>query len=92
MDVLKSSVVAIQIALTECEAQDFIINPSAVQKRVYELLFPVNAKAPKSKRAPKAAASGTTLICTTCGRTFKYRAHFNKHVAGCVNVDTAAAS
>jgi len=106
MEIKVSSVVAVQIALTESEAQEFIADPSAVQKRVYELLFPINSKAtkapaPKSKRIPKAAArksgkqskpSSGTLICTTCGKAFKYRANFNKHVAGCVNAGTAAAS
>ena len=105
MEIKVSSVVAVQIALTESEAQEFIADPSAVQKRVYELLFPINSKAtkapaPKSKRIPKAAArkSGKqtkpsgTLICTTCGKAFKYRANFNKHVALCVNAGTAAAS
>jgi len=105
MEIQVSSVVAVQIALTEREAQEFIADPSAVQKRVYELLFPINSKATKAlptrgaKRAPKAARkSGKqskpsgTLICTTCGKAFKYRANFNKHVAGCVNAGTAAAS
>jgi len=104
MEIQVSSVVAVQIALTEREAQEFIADPSAVQKRVYELLFPINSQAtkalPKSKRTPKAAArksgkqakSSGTLICTTCGRRFTYRAYFNKHVAGCVNAGTAAAS
>ena len=105
MEIQVSSVVAVQIALTEREAQEFIADPSAVQKRVYELLFPINSKAtkalPKSKRTPKAAArksgkqskpSSGTLICTTCGKAFKHHGYFEKHIAGCVNAGTAAAS
>jgi hypothetical protein len=85
MDVVVSSVVAVQIALTEREAEEFIADASAVQKRVYELLFPVNAKStqalPKSKCAPKMAArksgkqtgrSSGTLTCPS-DRAFKYR-------------------
>ena len=104
MDIRIASVSVIHVSFSESEAQDFIIDAAPLQQRVYELLYPMNAKAtkasPKSKRSPKAAArkSGKqtkpsgTLICTTCGRTFKYRAYFNKHVALCVNAGTAAAS
>lgn len=104
MEIQVSSVVAVQIALTEREAHEFIADPSAVQRRVYELLFSINSKAtkalPTANRTPKAThksgkqtrPSSGTLICTTCGKAFKYRAYFNKHVALCVNAGTAAAS
>jgi len=95
MDIQVSSVVSVQIALTESEAQEFIADPSVVQRRVYDLLFPINAKAlpthgvnrtPKAavRKSGKAKPSSGTLICTTCGKKFTYRAYFNKHVAGCV--------
>jgi len=106
MEIQLASVSVIHVSFSESEAQDFIIDAAPLQQRVYELLYPMNAKAtkapaPKSKRTPKAAArksgkqskpSSGTLICTTCGKAFKYRAYFNKHVALCVNAGTAAAS
>jgi hypothetical protein len=106
MEIQVSKVSVIHISLSETEAQVFIADATPLQQQVYELLFPINlktTKAPKSKRAPKAAArkggkqtkSSGTLICTTCGRAFKYRAYFNRHVAQCLiksDAGTAAAS
>jgi len=102
MDIQVSSVVSVQIALTESEAQEFIADPSVVQRRVYELLFPVNAKSTKpAGRSPKAAArkggkrtgqNSVTLICPHCEKTFRYRAYFDKHVVKCSAADTAVVS
>jgi hypothetical protein len=99
MEIQVSKVSMIHISLSESEAQIFIVDAAPLQQQVYELLYPVNSKAtksPKSKRVPKAIirkggskpsrlkpASGT-LICTTCGRTFKKLGNFNRHIAKCL--------
>jgi len=100
MDVQVSSVVSVQIALTEREAHEFISDSYEIQKRVYELLFPVNAKSTKpAGRSPKAAArksgkqagrSSGTLICPHCDKVFKYRKLFDKHVVEHSAAGTAA--
>jgi hypothetical protein len=103
MDIQVKSVKAVSIALTQEEAEEFIIDASAAQERVHELLFPdgqVARKSRKPARSPKGAVpkrarrgpKSGTWICPSCGKMYHKRGNLNRHVAKCGGAATAAAS
>lgn len=88
MEIQIGSVSMIQISLTEGEAHEFTVDATAVQERVYKLLYPVNAKSATSKESPKVAGRKAskrepkigTFICPHCDQVFKRRKNFDRHV------------
>ena len=91
MDIQIASVSRIHVSLSESEAQEFVLDASAVQKCMYELLFPVNAQSARSKESPKAVGRKAskrepkigTFICPHCDQVFKRCKNFDRHVVKC---------